>query len=281
MVVQAEAGDWEAFAETYKRITEGTSRKPVQAILERLDAIRPFKDAVGILDNGCGPGTIMSQLIKEYGTSISPSCSLTCSDYAPAMIEQVRKVQNEAVIQDPATIWGRVQGKVLDSLELKGIDDGSQSHVAAGLLYNLTLDPQKCLAECRRILQPKGVLAVSAWEGNDWVDMMKVIPTIKPELKHAISAKWTDASAMMIDLEQAGFQEVEVQRVPVQVVFESHDLFVDTLLTYQPRMVALLREFSEEQKITLKELLMGAMKGYCPREPGALNGVVLVGTCRK
>ncbi|KAH8819907.1 S-adenosyl-L-methionine-dependent methyltransferase [Xylogone sp. PMI_703] len=281
MVVQAKAGDWEAFAETYKRITEGTSRKPVQAMLESLNTIRPFKDAVGILDNGCGPGTIMSQLIKEYGTNISSSCSLTCSDYAPAMIEQVRKTQSEAVSQDPATIWNRVQGKVLDSLDLEGIDDGSQSHVAAGLLYNLTVDPQKCLAECRRILQPKGALAVSAWEGNDWVEMMKVLLTIKPELKDAVSAKWTDALAIKTDLEKAGFQEVEVQRVPVQVAFESHNLFVDTLLTYQPRMVALLRDFSDEQKTTAKELLIDAMKGYCPEEPGTLNGTVLVGTCWK
>ncbi len=128
------------------------------------------------------------------------------------------------------------------------------------------------------MLRAGGVLAASAWEGNDWLEMMKVLPIIKPELKSAVQAKWTTGLDVKTDLEQAGFRDVVVQAVPVQVPFQTHDLFVDTLLTYQPRMTALLRDFSEQQKATLRKLLIEEMKVYCPSEPGALNGVVLVAT---
>ncbi|KAK3903173.1 methyltransferase, partial [Staphylotrichum tortipilum] len=275
------AGDWDGFADTYKQITESTNLGPVRAILERLDALRPFSDADGVLDNGSGPGTIMARLIDEYGASLPPSCSLICTDYAPAMVSQVSKTAEAAVEQDPASIWGRVDARVLDALDLSSIEDNSQSHVAAGLLYNLTTDPPRCLAECRRVLQAGGVFAASAWEGNDWLEMMRVIPIIKPELEHAVRARWTTASAVKADLEEAGFRNVVVQAVPVQVPFQSHDSFVDTLLTYQPRLTALLRDFSEQQKATLRKLLIEEMKVYCPSEPGALNGVVLVATACK
>ncbi|KAK4150308.1 methyltransferase [Chaetomidium leptoderma] len=275
MVIQAEAGDWDTFAETYKRITESTNTKPVGAILDRLNALRPFRDAFGVLDNGCGPGTIMARLIDKYGASLPRSCSLICTDYAPGMINQVVEAREK---QEPGSIWARVDARVLDALDLNGIGDNSLTHVAAGLLYNLTTDPHKCLSECRRVLQPNGVLAASAWEGNEWLEMMQVLPIIKPELQSAVKAKWTSVSAMKADLEQAGFREVDVEPVPVQVPFQSHDLFVDTLLTYQPRMVSLLRDFSEQQKATLRKLLIEEMKVYCPSEPGALNGVVLVAT---
>lgn len=124
-------------------------------------------------------------------------------------------------------------------------------------------------------------MAASAWEGNDWLEMMKVIPIIKPEFKAAVQAKWTTMSAVKADLEQAGFREVVVEAVPVQVPFQSHDSFVNTLLAYQPRMVALLRDFSEQQRATLRRLLIEEMKVYCQSEPGALNGTVLVATGRK
>ncbi|KAH9885298.1 S-adenosyl-L-methionine-dependent methyltransferase [Xylariomycetidae sp. FL2044] len=282
-----------------QRITEGTVAKPVQAILERLNALRPFEDASGILDNGSGPGLIMSKLIEQYYASIPRSCSLICSDYSSAMIGQVLQNRKAALERDAGSLWARVDVRVLDALDLKTIQDDSLSHVAAGLVspgyllsalltdansvqvYNLTTDPQKCLMECRRVLEPNGALAVSAWEGNDWLDMMKVITNIKPELSNAVSPKWSSASAISTDLEQAGFRDIQVQSIPIAVEFQTHDKFVHTLLTFQPRMVALLKQFTEDQKATLKKLLIEEMQVYCPTEPGALNGTVLVATGRK
>lgn len=148
-------------------------------------------------------------------------------------------------------------------------------------VYNLTTNPQKCLTECRRVLEPNGVLAASAWEGNDWLEMMKVIAAVKPELRNAVSAKWITPQAMQTDLDQASFRDVQVQSVPITVFFDTYDKFVDTLLTFQPRMVSLLREFTQDQRITLRKLLLAEMKAYCPEEPGNLRGTVLVATGRK
>nr|A0A411KUP5.1 RecName: Full=Methyltransferase ucsB; AltName: Full=UCS1025A pyrrolizidinone biosynthesis cluster protein B [Acremonium sp.]QBC88146.1 UcsB [Acremonium sp.] len=271
------AEDWEAFAESYKRIAEVAVMKPVQALLQCLDDRLPLSGAVGILDNGSGPGIIMSSLIERYGPQLPPDCVLTCVDYAPAMIDQVDKARIKAVEEDADSAWGRVEGKVLDALDLHSIADESQSHIAAGLLYNLTTDPAKCLSECKRTLQPGGVLAVSAWEGNDWIEMLRVVPLIKPDLKTAIQPKWSTVDAVRWDLELAGFREVHVQRIPIKIPFTSHALFVDTLMRYQPRMVAMLRTFTEDEKTELRRLLMNEMKVICPSQPGMMSGAVMVG----
>lgn len=125
-------------ADTYKRLTEDTSTKPIGTMLEQLNARRPFSEASGILDNGCGPATIMARIIAEYGSSIGPSCRLTCSDYAPAMIEQVNKTKRLALQQDSNSLWRGVCAEVLDAMDLHGIEDNSQSHVAAGWVSYFT-----------------------------------------------------------------------------------------------------------------------------------------------
>lgn len=73
----------------------------------------------------------MARLIDVYGPSLPTSCPLLCTDYAPGMINQVAKAREN---QEPAFIWARVDARVLDALDLKGIADNSLSHVAAGLV---------------------------------------------------------------------------------------------------------------------------------------------------
>ena len=99
-------------------------------MLERADALLPFSDATGILDNGCGPGPLMSRLIQNY--DIPQSCALTCSDFSEGMIQQVKRTKEEVLQADGSSPWGRVDTVVQNAMDLQSIRDSSMSHVTAG-----------------------------------------------------------------------------------------------------------------------------------------------------
>lgn len=122
--------DWKAMADNYQKITTETATRPIGTMLERADALLPFSRATGILDNGCGPGPVMSRLLKEY--EIPESCSLTCSDFSDGMIQKVGEVKDAAIKEDSNSPWKRVQTVVQNAMDLQSINDSSVSHVTAG-----------------------------------------------------------------------------------------------------------------------------------------------------
>lgn len=117
-------------AKIYKQMTVDTSAKPIGVLLERANAAVPFSEAVGILDNGCGPGPVMARVLRDY--KVPDTCSLTCSDFSNGMIDQVKQTKEEQVNVDSKSPWARVETVVQNAMELKSVQDSSVSHVTAG-----------------------------------------------------------------------------------------------------------------------------------------------------
>ena len=107
-----------------------TSHRPIGVMLDRANALLPFSEASGILDNGCGPGPVMSRLLTDY--DIPASCSLTCSDFSEGMIKQVQQTKEEAIQANSESPWNRVETVVQNAMDLQSIGDSSMSHVTAG-----------------------------------------------------------------------------------------------------------------------------------------------------
>lgn len=117
-------------AKVYEKLTTGTAVKPIRTMLEGANSKWPFSKAEGILDNGCGPGPIMSRILQDY--AIPQTCSLTCSDFSDGMIKAVNTKKAEAVEADSKSLWGRVEAMKQDAMNLESIKDSSQSHITAG-----------------------------------------------------------------------------------------------------------------------------------------------------
>lgn len=217
-------------AKIYKQLTVTVSHKPITAILERLDAMHAFSKATGIHDNGTGPGPIISRLINDYGAQIPKSCTLSASDFAPAMIEQVNNTKKEEVEKDPESPWSRVETSVKDAMNLEGIEDESRSHVTAGWVYFMTSDPQKCLSESKRVLAKDGVLGCSSWKGSQWLEVMRLVEEIRPEKKlMEIPKPWMSAEGVKGELEKAGFREADGFEVEVEMTLEEYQPFLDLM----------------------------------------------------
>jgi ubiquinone/menaquinone biosynthesis C-methylase UbiE len=239
-------------AKVYEKLTTGTAVKPIRTMLEGLNDRWPFSKAEAILDNGCGPGPIMARILKDY--AIPESCSLTCSDFSDGMIKAVNTKKAEAVEADSKSPWSRVETMKQDAMNLESIKDSSQSHITAGWVrvllvlcsirltlannlqvYFMTPDPQKCLSESKRVLRDGGVLTCSSWHGSQWIDLMNLLPKIRPDKQlPVIPENWKNAEPMKLELEKAGFKDVESQEVLVEMEIDSLEVFVDFILDKMP-----------------------------------------------
>ena len=123
-------GQWDEMANRYQKMATETSVKPISVMLDRANALLPFSEASGVLDNGCGPGPIMATLLKDY--RVPDSAILTCADFSEGMVNIVEKRKREQVEQDSHSPWNRVETLVQNAMDLQKIQDGSRTHVAAG-----------------------------------------------------------------------------------------------------------------------------------------------------
>ncbi|CAK1354830.1 hypothetical protein CB0940_01363 [Cercospora beticola] len=275
-------GDWEEMAKVYKQLTVEISSRPIGVMLDKANALLPFSEATGIHDNGCGPGPVISRIIADYGSVLPKNCDLSASDFAEAMIAQVRQTKNEEIDKDPDSPWARVDVSLLDAMDLQGINDGSKSHVLAGWVYFMTPSPQKCLEESMRVLKSGGVLSCSSWQNSEWLQLMNLVQEIRPEAPvPEIPEGWRSAKGLLAEVEGAGFQQVEAVEVDVEMAFETHEALLEILTAKMPHMVKLLSSWSEGEVKRLRSLMSERLKKVCPEEPGKLSGVALVAVGRK
>jgi ubiquinone/menaquinone biosynthesis C-methylase UbiE len=274
------SGDWDKLASAYMKMSNQTTIAPIGLMLERSNAIWPFSKATGILDNGCGPGPIMSRIIQDYGSQLPADIPLTCADFSDAMIKQVQNQKDQA----PAdSVWKRVQTKVVNAMDLSSeIKSKSRSHVTAGFFIFMTPDPQKVLSECLRVLQPGGVLSCSSWEGSQWLDLMKMVTTVRAEKAlPKLPAEWASVDGVKGELEKAGFKDVDAHRLEVKMLFETHESICKFMVEMMPHMVEMTKDWSQEEVKKLIETMTEKAKEMCLSEPGHLIGHAIVGIGRK
>ncbi|XKH01448.1 malonyl-ACP O-methyltransferase BioC [Marinobacter nauticus] len=105
-----------------------------------------------ILDLGCGTGWFTRKLAERF-----PGAALTGADLSPGMLAQ-------------ASINGPEQAAWLNAdAEQLPLPDQSVDLIFSNLMIQWSNRPEAILAECRRLLKPSGVLAVSTLlDGTLW-----------------------------------------------------------------------------------------------------------------
>lgn len=227
---------------------------------------------------------MISRLISTYGHEIPSSASLLAADFSEGMIKQVEALKREATSAggNDSDIWTRVETRVLDATDMQSVPDALQSHVLAGWVYFMTPDPTKCLTESLRVLQPGGVLVCTAWEGSQWLDLMKTLHDVRPDLTlPELPKNWSDVDLLRKELEGAGFKEAHAERVDVKMQFEKHETLVDWLIEKLPHAIAMTKQMSAEEVQKWKDIATEKCKRFCPSAPGELSGWSLMASGRK
>ncbi|KAM0705548.1 hypothetical protein Q7P35_006907 [Cladosporium inversicolor] len=284
---------WNQLAREYKEFSSGPGTAAVKVLVERTNERFPFAKATSILDDGCGPGPITSRIIDAHGHELPETCSILAADFSEGMVAQVEASKKEALSSlsssvegegegGKAEVWKRVETQVLDAMDLKGVLDGSKSHVMAGWVFFMTADPQKCLSESLRVLSPGGVLACTSWEGSQWLELMSTLHDVRADLKlPSLPEKWSNVDLLEKEFEIAGFEEVVVERVPVKMQYEKHETLVEFLIEKLPHAVALKAQMTDDEVKRWKELATVKCKEYNAEAPGSLSGWSLMAIGRK
>ncbi|KAL9089527.1 MAG: hypothetical protein Q9159_002479 [Coniocarpon cinnabarinum] len=261
------------------------ARTSAEHVLAAANKRRSFSTATEILDLGCGPATCTNLLCANY--SFPSGTEILAGDSSPTMIQKVQTMREEKVAEG-APHWADVDVRDLDACSLQ-LSPGRFSHVLAGFVFFLTPEPPKALAEAYRVLAPGGVLCLTSWERNEWMDMwLDVCGAVDPAM-HDLGEKtpgkpWRSVESVRSLLEAAGFVDVEGVMFDCGMSYEDPE----KILRFLGDVVPIFKESLEKtgQKIEggreeLLRRMVAVLKERHGERAGVMGGRALVVTGKK
>ncbi|MGH2805720.1 MAG: class I SAM-dependent methyltransferase [Actinomycetota bacterium] len=229
-----------------------------------------------ILDVAGGPGDNGFLAAERVG----PSGKVIETDFAPEMVEVARRRAAERGLH-------QVETRVLDAQQMD-LPSSAVDGVICRWAFMLMLDPQTALKECRRVLKDGRTLAFSVWgrpEQNPWVTVsgmtmvqMGYEPGGDPFGPGGMFSM-ADHDTIRSMVTAAGFQNVEIEEMPVHWTFESFDEAWDFIITVAGAIAVLVKELPEDEVARFRVALQENMKPFINPdgridEPGVTINVV-------
>ena len=172
-----------------------------------------LKDMMNIVECGSGPGFLISNIVRDL-----PGCKATAVEIDPYMFEHL-------------SLSSEIQGKKLfeakhSSIYATELPDNSFDFAIARLVLEHLTDPEKALAEVRRILKPGGIFVVVS---NDFAYHLLTYPAIE-ELEKMyrayIKSRYTENGNPLIArqlpglLKRGGFKKICINVICVHSEIE-------------------------------------------------------------
>lgn len=180
----------------------------------RLVELAALKPGDHVLDIASGRGAVLFPAASAVGAS---GC-VVGTDIAP---EMVRRTLAEA--------QGRglnVSLSLMDAEELKLPDENFDAVLGGFFLFFLP-HPQRALAEFRRVLKPRGRLAVSTWaatEDQRWAELDRFIPQRpKPNMRLHQQKLFDNPPDLEAALAEAGFHDIRVSEEQAELHYRDAD----------------------------------------------------------
>jgi SAM-dependent methyltransferase len=207
--------DWTSVAPSWSRHRVHVEQMK-GALSAQLLAALDLQPGQRVLELGAGTGDLARRLARAVG----PTGSVLASDVAEGMVELLR----ETVDGLPNVEVGR-----LDALDIDAPDASVDAVVfRMGLMF--VTEPERALAECRRVLTPTGRLALAVWAGpqeNLWLASVGMSVMMHghwhggPPTSPGGVFSMSDPAVLERLVRNAGFADVVVQEVPTPATFNS------------------------------------------------------------
>lgn len=192
-----------------------------------------------VLDVGCGPGALTSELVRRLG-----SASVAAVDPSEPFVEAARERHPGVSVQRAAAEQLPFEDQVFDA-------------AIAQLVVHFMTDPILGLREMGRVVRPEGVVAACVWDHGGgrgplslfWAAAHMIDPAIKDESQLAGTRE-----GQLGDLfDEAGLREVEEGVLPVQVVHPSFDEWWEPFELGVGPAGALTASLDPDRRIELRE----------------------------
>jgi SAM-dependent methyltransferase len=212
------------------------------AITERLlSGVAPL-DGARVLELGAGTGELSARLAGEVG----PRGSVVAGDAAEGMQELVRERVGG---------FDNVVAAQLDACDIAR-DDAEFDAVVFRMGLMMALDPDRALAEVRRVLRPGGRFATAVWgspQANPWLltvgmaAMMTGLVDGGPPVRPGEPFSLADPRDLSRRTAAAGFVDVTVETVTVQRRYADRRTYVEMVSALAPPIAAAVAQAPPEQ----------------------------------
>ena len=182
----------------------------------------PLPPNAHILDNACGPGIVIDELLPTISSSAKSSISIIAVDAAPAMINVV----SARAEKDWKLSNNQVVAKASPGEDLAVVEDGwaDVSFTNFGIMF--FKDPEQGSRELYRTLKKGGTAFVTTWREVGYLRAVRIaeaeIRKGKKEVAMPFGDEWFEAGTLEGVLRKAGFEDVGMSEV--QTGWKSKDL---------------------------------------------------------
>ena len=253
------AGAWEKWQAQLREQTAPVSRW-------MLDAIRP-QPGQRVLELAAGPGET-GFLAAER---IAPDGTLISSDQSEEMVTVARQRAQELGLTN-------VEFAVLDAQRMP-LEADSVDAVLCRWGYMLMADADSALAQTRRVLRPRGPVAMAAWDTPDrnlWMSVPAlqlvargVLEIPEPGLPGPFSM--ADVEQLRERLIDAGFSEIHVDKVEYPHIHPSFEQYWEMTIDLAAPLQEPFRALDPAAQAEVRDTVRGVLLQFTSE-----NGVVTV-----
>ena len=198
------------------------------------------------------------------------------TDFAPQMVEVAARRAEALGLRN-------VETRLLDAEKMDLADD-SVDGIVCRWGFMLMLDPRSALGECRRVLKDGRRLALSVWAGpeaNPWVTVPGMTMT---QLGYQPGGdpfgpggmfSLADHATLRSVLEEAGFDDVTIEEMPVEWKYESLDQAWAFMTEVAGAIAALVAELPPDEVASFRSALEANEEPFRTGEGLALPGVTV------
>jgi SAM-dependent methyltransferase len=238
---------WDAFAGNWGAEREYLWRTTTPIGLDLVERLDP-RPGQTILEVAAGTGDTGFAAAKRIG----PEGKLLSTDFAPAMVEEARRVGGQLGLEN-------VEHRNLDA-ENMDLDDSSVDGVLCRWGYMLMADPGKALAETRRVLRDDGRLCFSVWaapDENQWafVPAMELVsrghlPPPEPGTPGIFAM--ADPELVRKLLTEAGFADPEIEQVSFTWQYSDADFHWDMTMKLAAPLAEAVNSVDDEERESIR-----------------------------
>ncbi|THY33648.1 S-adenosyl-L-methionine-dependent methyltransferase [Aureobasidium pullulans] len=242
-MLKVSSTDWDKTSASYaQNSSKSPTSIPIQRLIELLDTLTPLSTASAILDVGCGPGAATAQIIDTHSANIDTATQFIAGDFSTGMVRLVSQLRRtklaELSLGQERDIWTRVTPLVLDATDMRPVLDDSVSHIIANLVFFMTEDPAKAVAESYRVLSQNGVMACSSWAKMAWMECLAIAAErIFPPLGKPVPAmpqfpvQWASVEGIEQQLANAKFRDIQTEYTQAPIVVPNLEVWSHFFMT--------------------------------------------------
>jgi len=248
---------WSNAAEGRKRLAQ-TRESTMHLVSQQLIEFAHVKPGNRVLDIATGLGEPAFRIAQLVG----PSGYVVATDPAPRMIELARERMAELGVRNIEFIQTDAETLEVGATRF----DAAVSRM--GMMF--VPDLNRAARRLAQVLMPGGYFAAAVWSTPDKVPMFGVgeealrqaagLPPREPGALHP--ARLGEPQPLLDALAGAGFKEIEVVRVPVQMTWKSAETFVEERKLSSAPFRTMLASIPSERHEELLRIVTEAARVY-------------------